>query len=156
MINYTIQDPTTEITFNLGSISYEHRRLVAPSTVYTLGEWVGLGTNNTAVKWTSTNHVLPRMVWTPTGRHDVVESEGITVAVGYFHISTMSYKVGESFAIGDELVVLSVSSAGVLGSLPSAGGTYFIVGAVRKAPAIDGTDRLFAEIFPAPQTIVVP
>jgi hypothetical protein len=156
MIIYNIADPTTEIKFNLSGVSYEYRRLPAPDTSYILGEWVGLGANFTAVKVLSTDHVLPAMVWTSTDRHDVTESEGVTVARGWFHLSTMNYKLGESFAIGDELMVGSDGGIGKLVKMAGGSATHFIVGSVRQPPAVDGTDRLIAEIFPAPQTIVVP
>ena len=156
MIIYNIQDATTEIIFNLGAVAYEHRRLTAPSTSFILGEWVGLGSNYEAVKITSTDHVIPRMVWTETDRHDVTESEGVTVAVGWFHLSTLNYKLAQSFTVGTKLVALTDGGIGKLGALPAGAGTYYIVGAVRQAPVVDGTDRLIAEIFPAPQTIVVP
>ena len=155
MILYNPQDATSEIIFNLGAVAYEFRRLPAPNTDYILGEWVGLAANFTAEKWASTGHVLPRMIWTQTDRHDVKESEGVTVVAGYFHLSTMNYITGESFAVGDELMVKADAGIGKLAKMTGSG-TWFIVGSVRQAPAIDGTDRLIAEIFPAPQTIVVP
>lgn len=155
MIIYNIQDPTTEIKFNLSGVSYEYRRLPAPDTDFILGEWVGLGANFIAAKITSSTYVNPRMVWTSSDRHDVTESEGITVACGWFHLSTMNYKVGEALALGDELIVVSDGGIGKLGKFPSTTGTWFVVGTVRQAPAIDGTDRLLAEIYPAPQTVVV-
>lgn len=158
MIIYNPQDATSEIIFNLGAVAYEFRRLAAPDASFILGEWVGLAANFTAEKIDGTGHVLPRMIWTPTDRHDTKESEGVTVAVGYFHLSTMNYVTGESFAVGDELVVLTNASIGKLAKYDASVGasTVFIVGAVRQAPAVDGTDRLIAEIFSAPQTIVIP
>lgn len=156
MIIYNPVDATTEIIFNLGQVSYEHRRLLAPDASFILGEWVGLGSGFTAIKIDSTGHVLPRMIWTATERHDVTESEGVTVAVGWFHLSTMNYKTGESFAVGDELVVLADGGIGKLAKYDTSvtASTVFVVGAVRGVPAVDGTDRLIAEIFPAPQMVL--
>ncbi len=155
MIRYTIDDATTDIIFNASQLAYEFRRLPAPDTSFILGEWIGLATGFVAEKWTTTGHVLPRMVWTSTDRHDVTESEGVTVVVGYFHLSTMNYITGESFAVGDELMITADGGIGKLAKMTGSA-TWFIVGAVRQPPAVDGTDRLIAEIFPAPQTIVVP
>ena len=94
------------------------------------------------------------MVYTPTDRHDVTESEGVTVAVGYFHLSTMNYVTGESLAIGDELVVEVSSSVGKLAKF-NTGATNLVVGRVRVPPAVDGTDRLIAEIYPEVSTLIV-
>lgn len=156
MITYDPTDPTTEIIFNLSAIALEARNLVTPDASFILGEWVSLGANETAVKITGTGFVLPRMVYTSTDRHDVTESEKITVVAGFHHLSTMNYKTGESFAVGSQLVALADAGIGKLAKLPAAAGTYYIVGQVRKAPAVDGTSRLIAEIKADPQIIVVP
>jgi len=152
MITYSPQDPTTEIIFNLGQVSYEKRNLVAPTDSFILGEWVGLGAGNKALKISSNSYAInPRMVWTETGRDDVADSEGVTVAYGAaFKLSTMNYAVGESFAVGSELVVLTSGGIGKLLKLPASTGSYWVVGIVTVAPAVDGVSRLVADIYATP------
>ena len=154
MITYNPSDPTTEIIFNLENVEYEARKLSAPDASFMLGEWVGLGANETAVKVADLDAVLPAMVYTPTDRHDVAESERITVARGHYFVSTMNYKLSQSFAIGDRLVVNVDGGMGKLEKIGSSD-TFTVVGIVRVPPANDGIDRLIAEIYPVPSIIVV-
>lgn len=155
MITYNPSDPLSEIIFNHRSVAYEARKLVLPNQAFFLGEWCGLGAGLTALTIDSAgNIVIPRMVYTPTDRHDVTESEGVTVALGYFHLSTMNYVSGESFSIGDELVIEVSSSVGKLAVINS-GATNLVVGRVRVPPGVDGTDRLIAEIYPEIYTRVL-
>ena len=156
MITYNPSDPSSEIIFNIGNIAYEKRNLASPGASFILGEWVGLGTNQTAVKISSSSFVMPAMVYTETTRHDVTESEGVTVVKGFFHLSTMNYVAGESFSVGDRIMVKSSGGIGKLAKLSTDAGTYYVVGEVRVPPAVDGTSRLIAEIYTNPQIVVVP
>ena len=64
------------------------------------------GADTVAVKLASgITVIMPRMVYTETERHDVSESEGVTVAYGNFWLKTMNYETGETFAIGDSVSV---------------------------------------------------
>jgi len=156
MITYNPSDPTSEIIFNLNGVCYEHRKLATPDASFILGEWVGLGANQSAVKIDSSSFVVPAMVYTETGRHDVAESEGITVAKGFFHLSTMNYVASQSFAIGDQVVVSASGGIGKLSKLSGSAGSYLMVGVVRIPPAVDGVSRLVVEIYPNPIHIAVP
>lgn len=151
MITYDASDLAAKIIFNHRNVGYEHRGLPAPDSEFALGEWIGLGANDRAVKLTDGGVAIdmPRMVYTETGRHDVTESRGVTVATGLYHLSTTLYVTGESFALGDNLMVQADGGIGKLAKLGT-GGTYWVVGVVRKAPATDGTDPLVAEIYPIP------
>ena len=66
----------------------------------------------------------------------------------------MNYKTGEGFSVGDSVVVLSDGAIGKLLKLPSANGTYYIVGTVRVVPANDGVDRLVVDIRPTAMIVV--
>lgn len=154
MIVYNPSDPTTEIVFNLFGVALEGRNLVNPGDSFILGEWVGLGVNETAVKISSNAFVVPAMIWTSTDRHDVTESEKVTVATGIFRVSTMNYKTGENFSVGDSVVVLTNNSIGKLLKFPGTTGTYYVVGTVRIVPANDGVDRLVVDIRPTVMTVV--
>ena len=131
--------------FAHAGVNYEKRRLTAPDDSFILVEWVGLGTDTVMVKLASGIVVImPRMVlvYTETERHDVTESEGVTVAYGNFWLKTMNYETGETFAIGDSLSVkadVNTNGYGGLVTLPSAMGTYWKVGVVRRPP----NDRWF-------------
>ncbi len=147
-----IVEQAADIIFNLGKVSYEGRGLPTPSTEFVLGEWVGLAAGNKAVKITgstlASNIVAPRMVLTPTDRHDVAESEKITVARGAFDLSTTIYKTGSAFAVGSEVKVVSDGGIGVLGKYSSGAGV--VVGIVKEVPVVDGTDPLIVEVYETP------
>lgn len=156
MITYNPQDPQSEIIFNLGQVSYEHRKLGSPSDSFFLGEWVGLAPGHKALKISSDAYsVVPRMVWTETGRHDVADSEGVTVAFGAYGLSTLNYATSQSFVVGSELVVLTSGGVGKLLKLPVDAGSYWVVGIVTGPPSIDGTSRLIADIYATPFIKVV-
>jgi len=155
MIIYNPVNPTSEIIFNLNAIAYVHRKLVTPDASFILGEWVGLGAGKTAVKINSSSFVQPAMVYTETGRHDVAESEGVTVVRGYHHLSTMNYVLAQGFAIGDRIMVMSSDGIGKLAKLSTSSGTYYVVGEVMVPPAVDGIDRLIAEMYATPVVVDV-
>ena len=101
---------------------------------------------------------MPRMVYTETERHDVSESEGVTVVYGNFWLKTMNYETGETFAIGDSISVkadVNTNGYGGLVMLPSSMGTYWKVGVVRRPPTTDGSTPLLAEIYSNPEQIIV-
>jgi len=143
MITYSPTDPTSEIYFAHGGVQYEKRRLPLPGSTFILGEWVGLGANNEAVILaTGITVLMPGMVYTPSDQHDVTESEGVTISRGNFWLSTLNYRLVQSFARGDSVSVeADINSNGIGGlvKLPTATGTYWKVGVVREAPAVDGT-----------------
>ena len=102
---------------------------------------------------------MPRMVYTETDRHDVTESEGVTVVYGNCWLKTMNYEEGETFAIGDSVSVkadVNTNGYGGLVTLPTAMGTYWKVGVVRKPPLTDGSTPLLVEIYLNPEQIIVP
>ena len=146
--------------FAHAGVNYEKRRLNAPDDSFILGEWVGMTTDTVAVKLASgILVVLPRMVYTETDRHDVTESEGISVAYGNFHLKTMNYKKAETWAIGGSVSIeADIDSNGIGGlvALPTAMGTYWKVGIVRRPPTTDGSTPLLLEIYQNPEQIVIP
>lgn len=157
MKTYSPSDAKAEIIHNLGNIYYEDRLLPTPDTSFEIGEWAGLGNNGKAVKLDgdSVSVYTPRMVFAGTDRNDVEESEAVPVVANWYHLKTLIYKTGESFAFGDRIIVAHSGGKGTLLNLPSAAATYWEVGSVRKAPAVDGTDPLIAEIYPQPRITVV-
>ncbi|MFA7709486.1 MAG: hypothetical protein WCY30_00100 [Candidatus Neomarinimicrobiota bacterium] len=155
MIIYKPSDPPSEIIFNLAQVAYEHRKLTSPDAEFILGEWVGLGVGETAQKISSGTFVMPAMVYTETGRHDVAESEGVTVVKGSFRLSTMNYVAAQSFAIGDRVIVTSSGGIGKLASYAAAGnGTYYVIGEVRVPPQVDGVSRLVVDVWANPMIVV--
>ena len=97
-----------------------------------------MGADTVAVKLASgITVIMPRMVYTETERHDVTESEGVTVSYGNFWLKTMNYETGETFAIGDSVSVkadVNSNGYGGLVTLPSGMGTYWKVGVGSQAP----------------------
>ena len=145
--------------FTHAGVNYEKRRLAAPDSSFILGEWVGMSTDAVAVKLASgISIVLPRMVYTETDRHDVAESEGVTVAYGNFHLKTENYKLAQTWVIGGSVSVeadIDGNGIGGLVTLPSGMGTYWKVGIVRRPPTTDGSTPLLLEIYQNPEQIVI-
>jgi len=159
MIVYNPSDPKADIIFNDRMVAWEKRNLITPTASFILGEWVGLDANKFAVKISSsglaTAIAFPAPVMTPTGRHDVAESEGITVARGSYWMKTQIYKLSESFDFNSQLVVVSDGGIGKLGKLPAQAGAYLVVGRVTKPPVVDGTDFMEIEVYANPMIVVV-
>ena len=116
-------------------------------------------TDTVAVKLISGQAVvLPRMVYTESDRHDVTESEGISVAYGNFWLKTENYKLSETWTIGGSVSVeadIDGNGIGGLVALPGAMGTYWKVGVVRRPPTTDGSTPLLIEVYQNPEQIVI-
>ena len=109
---------------------------VPASTSFVDGEWVGddAGTAKKAVDDTAAAALIrPGMVLAGTNHDDVSESGVVTVIRGKCRIITTVFKTDDTFQNGTQVIVASVGGKGAIAALPSAAGTYTVVGEAMAA-----------------------
>lgn len=136
------------------------KAMADPDAAFVSGEWVAENAEGKVAKIGSGSAAIvpephfPRMIWGGTDRHDVSESDSLTCLKGLYRAKTMKYKTGNSFAVGDKLVIYWDGTNGILTKIGT-GDTFTVVGEVVIPPTVDGTDYLVFEAYGTPVDVTV-